>query len=274
YVIQRIDLQTGEKETWIDGSGGSMAPRLSPDGSQMAFVRRLGTRTALMLHDMRSGRERVLWDSLSHDQQEAWALFGTYPGYDWTPDGSSIVIWAQGKLWRVDVASGKPRQIPFRATIRQRITDAVRFPQKIGEETFSVRMLRWVSVSPDQRQVVYSALGKLWIKELPDGTPRRLTGDQESWELYPSWSPDGQFVVYTTWNDREQGSVRIVSPSGTNPRTVTREPGHYVEPSFSPDGSHIVYRKVGGDGLRGELFTHERGIYIVPATGGEARRVT
>src|SRR5690606_36930503 len=28
------------------------------------------------------------------------------------------------------------------------------------------------------------------------------------------------------------------------------------------------------DGLRGELYAHERGIYVIPAAGGEPRRVT
>jgi Tol biopolymer transport system component len=54
-------------------------PQISPDGNTLAFVRRVGDRSVLMLHDMESGRERPLWDGLDHDQQEAWAIFGTYP---------------------------------------------------------------------------------------------------------------------------------------------------------------------------------------------------
>src|SRR5690606_10545757 len=61
YVVQRIDRQTGEKETSIGGPGGSLAPRLSPDGSTMAFVRRRGLQSVLMLREMASGRERLLW---------------------------------------------------------------------------------------------------------------------------------------------------------------------------------------------------------------------
>ena len=78
----------------------------------MAFVRRVGTKSVLFVHDMESGRETALWDGLDHDQQEAWAIFGTYPGYAWTPDGQRIVIWAQGKIWRVDVATSRRRDDP------------------------------------------------------------------------------------------------------------------------------------------------------------------
>lgn len=274
YVVQRVDRETGERETWLRAPGGSMRPELSPDGKTMAFVRRVDTKSVLFLHDMESGEERALWDGLSQDQQEAWAVFGTYPGYDWTPDGRALVIWAQGKLWRVDARTGQAAPIPFQARVRHRITDAVRSPVQVAPDRFDVRMLRWVNVSPDGRRVVYSALGNLWVRDLPSGTPRRLTRDEGVTEMYPAWSPDGRSVVYTTWNDEQLGAVRVVSAGGGSGRVVTRAPGHYVEPQFSRDGRRVVFRRVGGDALRGDRHTRETGVYTVAATGGEATRVT
>ena len=134
-------------------------------------------------------------------------------------------------------------------------------------------MLRWVSVSPDQRRVAYTALGKLYVKDLPNGTPRRVTRGSD-FELYPSWSPDGRTLVYVTWNDSSYGSVRTVRTDGSGGRTITSAPGHYVEPQFSQDGSRIVYRRIGGDIARGMLHSRDRGVYVVPANGGEARLVT
>ena len=274
YVIQRLDRQTGEKETFLRGAGGSVRPTLSPDGKTMAFIRRVGLNSVLFLLDMENGRETPLWDGLSHDQQEAWALFGTYPSFGWTPDGSAIVVWGQGKIWRVDRETGAAETIPFRAPVQQTITQAVRFPQQVAPDSFPVKMLRWVSVAPDGRSVVYQALGKLWIRELPEGTPRRLTSEEDQWELYPSWSADGRSVVYTTWNDEELGAVRTIRRDGGGARKLTAQPGHYVEPAFSPDGERIVFRKTGGDDLRGELYTRDPGIYWIPAGGGEAAHIT
>ncbi|HUF27471.1 MAG TPA: amidohydrolase family protein [Gemmatimonadaceae bacterium] len=274
YVVQRLDRETGDRTTWLRAPGGSLRPQLSPDGNTMAFIRRVDTTTVLMLHDMESGAERVLWNGLDHDQQEVWAIFGTYPGYSWTPDGRSIVIWARGKLWRVDVASGRPSEIPFTAPVKQTITEAVRFPTAVAPDTFDVRMLRWVSVAPDQRRVVYSALGKLWVKELPNGQPRRVTNDASSFELYPAWSPDGRTLAYTTWSDESFGAVRTVGVDGRNARTLTTRPGHYVEPQWSADGRSIVFRRVSGDNLRGTLHGRETGVYTVSAAGGEMRLVT
>ncbi len=111
--------------------------------------------------------------------------------------------------------------------------------------------------------MVFQALGHLWIRDLPDGKPRRLTRAQtdDHVELYPSFSRDGRSIVYTTWDDHELGSVRVVSAAGGAGRVVTREPGHYVEPVFSPDGEQVVYRKVTGGFLRTSTWSREPGIY-------------
>ena len=274
YVVQRFDRQTGNRTTVIGGAGSALRPQLSPDGKTMAFVRRVGLESVLWTRDLESGRERIVWNGLDHDQQEAWAIYGTYPGYDWMPDGKSIVIWAGGRINSVDVASGRVSDIPFRAHIRQTITDAVRTQQAVAPDSFSVKMLRWVTVSPDQRRVVYTALGKLWVKDLPNGTPRRVTNDSRNDELFPSWSSDGRTLVYATWHDDSLGAIRTVGADGRRGRRVTTRLGHYVEPKFSAGGDQIVFRRIGGDGLRSQLYGQERGTYMVAASGGEPKLVT
>jgi imidazolonepropionase-like amidohydrolase/Tol biopolymer transport system component len=273
YAIQRLERESGERTTWISGPGGSLAPASSPDGTRMSFVRRVGVKSVLFVQDNESGKERALWDGLDHDQQEAWSIFGTYSGYDWTPDGRAIVIWAQGKLWRVDATSGAATAIPFTATVNQVITDAVRFQQAVAPDKFDVKLLRWVSVSPDQRRVVYTALGKLYVRDLPDGTPRRVTNSRAQ-ELFPSWSPDGSTIVYASWDEDSLGAIRTVSPSGQVGRTLTTKPGHYISPRYSPDGHQVVFRRVGGDPIRTVAYSRDGGVYLVPATGGEPRLVT
>jgi imidazolonepropionase-like amidohydrolase/Tol biopolymer transport system component len=273
YVVQRFDRQTGNRTTVIGGAGSALRPQLSPDGKMMAFVRRVGLKSVLWTRDLESGRERPVWDGLDHDQQEAWAIYGTYPGYDWTPDGKSIVIWAGGRINSVDVASGRVTNIPFTARIRQTITNAVRTPQRVAPDSFDVKMLRWVTVSPDQRRVAYTSLGKIWVKELPNGTPRRVTDDRDNDELFPSWSPDGRSLAYATWNDESFGAIRTVGLDGRRGRKITSKPGHYVEPKFSDNGEQVVFRRTGGDGLRSQLYGQDRGIYIVAAGGGEPKLV-
>lgn len=277
YVVQRFDRETGRRITFIGGNGSAMRPQLSPDGKTMAFVRRVGLKSVLWTRDMDSGRERAIWDGLDHDQSEAWSIYGTYPGYDWTPDGRTIVIWAGGKVNSVNVATGAVSQIPFTAKIKQTITDAVRTSRAVAPDTFDVKMLRWVSVSPDQKSVMYTALGKIWIKSLePDGQPRRLTTSGD-YELFPAWSNDGRSIVYATWNDDSLGAIRVIGVDGRGGRKITTKMGHYVEPRFSNDGRQVVYRRIGGDGLRSQLYSDDRGIFIAANTlqpGAEPKLVT
>ncbi len=138
------------------------------------------------------------------------------------------------------------------------------------------RLIRWPAVSPDGKQLVFSALNRLYVMELPTGAPRLLTGAAEFYqvltrfyrfwhgsagsagsnrrtrrtcrtcrtlpegEFMPSWSPDGRSIVYVTWTTTG-GQVKRVSSSGGAPETLTRNEGYYLDPVYSPDGSRIAF---------------------------------
>ncbi|HVR43834.1 MAG TPA: amidohydrolase family protein [Thermoanaerobaculia bacterium] len=273
YVIQRFDRETGKTERFITGPGGSIRPTPSPDGKKLAFVRRVRLDTVLHLADLETGAETPVYAGLDRDMQETWAVHGVYPAMAWTPDNRSIVFWSGGKIRRVDVASGEIGEIPFRVTGEREVFEALRFPVEVAPETFPVRMLRWVEVAPRGDQVVYSAMGHLWTRELPNGTPRRLTRQNEHFEYYPSFSRDGRSIVYVSWDDEGLGAIRVVPARGGEGRVVTRQAGHYVEPAFTPDGRRIVYRASSGGGLRSRLHSRDRGLYSISASGGEPVRI-
>lgn len=274
YVIQRLDRETGEIERYVTGPGGSIRPTPSPDGKSLAFIRRVRYQSTLFVRDLESGRETQIFGGLDRDMQETWAVHGVYPNMAWTPDSKSIVFWAQGGIHRIDVSSKQVTPIPFHVTGARRVQEAVRFPVEVAPNEFNVKMLRWVEVSPRGNQVVYQALGKLYLRDLPNGTPRRVTTQSEHDEYYPSWSRDGRSIVYTTWNDEALGTIRVVPAAGGAGRVITDKPGHYLEPSFSPDGSRIVYRTTSDGFLRSALWAGDPGIYVVPAAGGKPALVT
>ncbi len=110
YAIKRLDRETGEIETLVNTPGGAVRPQPSPDGKRLAFVKRVRDKTVLHVLDLATGKVTPVWDGLSHDQQEVWAIFGPYANFNWTPDSQAVVIWAQGKLWRVDMQTGAASQ--------------------------------------------------------------------------------------------------------------------------------------------------------------------
>jgi Tol biopolymer transport system component len=133
-----------------------------------------------------------------------------------------------------------------------------------------VHQLRWVNVSPAGDKVIYSALGHLYIRDLPNGTPRRLTKQTENFEYFPSFSRDGKSVVYTTWNDQKLGTVKVLDIASGKETLITKAPGKYVQARFSPDGKQVVFVKAKGGYLTTPWYAVETGVYIANADGKSA----
>lgn len=272
YAIKRLDRETGETETIIGGAGGASRPVPDPSGEQLAYVRRVRGETVLYVYNFDSGISRPLWDGLDHDQQEAWAIFGTYPDFAWTPDGREIVLWAGGKLWAVDAQTRAVTNIPFSADVDLTVAETVRFPVQVHADRFDARMITDAATSPDGRWLVFHAVGQLWKKRLPEGAPQPLTsGDAFAYE--PAFSPDGQWIAFTTWDDEALGAVYRVRLSGGTPEKLTTRPGYYREPRYSPDGQKIVVRREGGNNLLGVAYGTNTGIFWLPAQGGALTEV-
>ena len=273
YVIRRFDRETGELRNLITGAGGSVRPRVSPNGRYIAFVRRVRTKSVLYLYDRESGAQRPLFDRLSHDQQETWAVFGPYPNYAWTPDSQDIVFWAQGRVWRINTETRDLSQIPFEAEVEQQVTEAVRHATDPAPDRFEAKMIRGAATSPGGQWLVFEAVGHLWEKSLPSGAPERITSEASRFEQEPSFSPDGSRLAYTTWADGELTIVWTVPLAGGAPTRITTRPGYYRTPRYSPDGSKIVYQRTGGNILLGFVHGVETGLYWVDASGGTSNLI-
>jgi Tol biopolymer transport system component len=274
FAVRRLDRETGEVETIVSGPGGAIRPVISPDGGKLAFVRRNSeTLTSrLMVKDLVSGIERTVYDGLDRDKQESSGDMGNYPAYNWLPDGSGLVFWSGGGFHRAGL-DGSHRPIPVHVRAEKKIHPALQRTVAVDAEEFDVRMLRWTQLSPDGRTAVYQALGYVWVHDLARDERRRLTRQSEHWEFHPSFSPDGRYVVYTTFEDEALGSVRIAPLGRGRGQVLTVQPGHYVEPAFSPDGRRIAFRKITGGYLSSPNWSEKPGLYVVDIDGRNLRRV-
>ena len=275
FAIKRFDKEKGTIETVTGGPGGAVRPQLSNDGKTLAFIRRVHTKSVLFLRNLETGEEWPVYDKLSKDQQEAWTIFGSFTGYDWTPDDKSIVIWSHGKINKIDINKpGTAVEIPFTATVKQRIADAVRYKQNINPDTFNAHVIRHATTSPDDKWLVFNAVGYLWKKELPNGKPERITSGKD-FEFEPSFSADGKTLVFTTWNDNDGGALYKVALQGApKPVKLTTDKAIYRLPSFSADGKSVVFRKEGSSDVLGHANTAKPGIYTISSNGGPATFVT
>lgn len=267
YAIRQLDLASGKIKNLIEEQGGAARPQISPDGSQMAYIKRVRLKTALYVQNIKTGEEWPLYEDLSRDQQETWAIFGVYPNFAWTPDGKNIIFYARGKIKNINLSSLSTTDIPFQVTTNQTVQQALHFPQDVFKDEINIKIIRQLSTSPDGKTVVFNAAGFLYKKELPAGVPERLTNGTD-FEFEPSFSPDGKSVVYTTWSDEFKGAIKKADLKSGRTTTLTDEKGFYYSPSFSNKGDKIVYRKGSGNEVLGFSYGKNTGIYIMSSNGG------
>ena len=235
--LRRMDLETGDVIRVTSGipsrqyrlsGGGGLGGEISPDGRYVAFARRLpdatiewkghefGPSTALWIRDLETGAERIAMDPITQDMSEGMKVIRLLPGYAWAPDGASIVISQGGKLRRLDVASGEVATIPFTARVHRIISEQAYQAFRIDDGPVPVTFTRWQSGSPDGSKLAFTAGGRVWVMDLPDGTPRRLTSDAgKRFEYAPSWSPDSRSVAYTTVDENGTGHVMRIGADGS-----------------------------------------------------------
>ncbi|RCH56887.1 amidohydrolase [Mucilaginibacter hurinus] len=272
YGIKRLNRATGEIETVTGGAGGACRPQLSPDGKLLAFVKRVRLKTVLFLHNMDTNEEWPVYDDLSHDQQETWALFGVYPNFDWTPDGRNIIFYAKGKIRNLDIGTLNTEEVPFEVTTQQIVSESLHFTQRVYQDEFPARMIRQLTTSPDGKLVAFNAAGYIYIKELPNGKPQRITTTPD-FEYEPSFSPDGRYLVYVNWTDELKGAINKIDLTTKLVTRLTVEKGFYYSPKFSNKGDVIVYRKGEGNPETGYAYGANPGIYTLPANGGTPRLI-
>ena len=272
YVIKQYNFETGETEQITGGPGGAARPVVSKDGKLLAFVKRVRTKSVLYIHELETGKEYPIYENLSKDQSEAWAVFGVYPHFAWMPNNKDIVIWAQGKINRINIESKQIANIPFQVNTEIKLAKTHKVKRKVFQESFSSKMIKNVQTSPDETTIVFTSLGHIYKKDLPDGIPTRIT-TLTDFEAEPSFSADGKSILFVTWNDEDLGAIYKVNLDGTLLEKITEEKGIYRTPVYNRSNSQIVYRKESGNGDQGYDYTKKTGIYIANADGTDAKRV-
>ncbi len=275
WKIVRRDRKTGDEDEIIAQLESAFRPTLSPDGKQLAYVTRYETETGLRLRNLETGEDHWVKYPVTRDDQESRFTRDVFPGFAFLPGGKEIVYNQDGKIRRLDLASGTEKIIPFTAEVSQDIGPKLDFPQRVEEGPVKVRLIMDPVESPDAKKLAFSAMTHLYTMDLPGGKPQRLTGGSGH-EFQPAWSPDGKFIAYVTWSS-EGGQLWKVSVGGGTPVQLSKSLAVYSNPAWSPDGTRIV-------ALRGNAYDRENSefdggqtgnadLIWIPSNGGEANLI-
>jgi Tol biopolymer transport system component len=239
WQIVRHDLRTGAQDPLTQAQGSAFRPVLSPNGEWLVYGTRYEQSTGLRMRNLSTGEDRWLVHPVEHDEQESRFTRDLLPGYAFAPDGGSLLFARDGGIQRVEVGSGAVTEVPFRVRVVQELGPALRFPYRLGVGPVKARLIRDPAVSPDGREVAFSAFTRIHAHDLDSGE-MRVVSPQGTTAVHPAWSPDGRWIAYVSW-DPEGGHLWRTRANGRGaPERLTETPAFYTDPVFSPDGERIV----------------------------------
>ena len=197
-------------------------PRLSPDGTLVAYVVTADGRASIAVVPVTGGPEVVV---TSDPPPPPSASYGGGV-FDWTPASDAVVyVGADSLLHYQSIAGGPPRTI-------------------VGEGPVSAP-----AVSPDGTRVAYGRDGRhIAVASLdPDGPwPVRISAAPD-FVLDPAWSPDSRRVAWQEWNipamPWDDSHIVVAPADGTGqPTTVAvGGPAAVGQPRFAPDGTGLAF---------------------------------
>lgn len=289
-----VEYDGGQAERWAQGSGSGGGPvaGVAPPGG--VYERPGDFKFPPIRGD----------DSLVHGPLSVDEILDLGPAARtpfWHPGSGEVVVARAGGLWRVDPAGGQPRRMEvtlgdsgffltpqnpayspdgaWLSWISNRSgTPELWLRSESDGEAWALTDLGFEEINayswaPDGSAIAFSAsrFGSfdIWTASVPDGVIRRLTADR-LYEVYPSWTPDGD-VVYVRLDERwvDHDVIRI-GADGRGSRLIAQDTDFFDYgygrtfgfPLVRPDGGTVAFR------------SHRSGwinYWSVPADGGEPR---
>lgn len=225
--IAYVTRAAGRYTLWVadsDGEGAQSAlsspepiisPSWSPNGSQLAYVSFESRKPVVYVHEIATGRRRVVAN-----------FRGSNSAPTWSPDGRSLVATLSrdggSQLFRIDLASGEARRLTTSA----------------GIDTEPV-------FSPDGSALYFVSDrgGSPQVYRMPaQGGPAERVTFSGSYNISPTLSPDGRWLAYIS---RTGGQFRLhVMDLQSGQSTAISDTSADESPSFAPNSRLIVYATV------------------------------
>ena len=205
-AIYMQDLSTGKREVLAQFKGLNGAPSFSPDGKSMLFTASIDDNPEIYRMDLSTRQVQRLTRDNAIDTEARYA-----------PDGKSFIFTSDRggtpQIYRYSFADGSTKRVTFRGAFNARGT---------------------LSADGKKLALVHRPSGsnyKIALQDLNSGIVNVLT--PTSLDESPSFSPNGQMVVYAT-REGSRGLLSIMSTDGRFRMNLPSEVGEVREPAWAP----------------------------------------
>jgi Tol biopolymer transport system component len=186
----------------------------------------------------------------------------------WTPDGRYFVFQSQGNIWALEEkgnifgnTNGQPIQLtsgpmsfssplPSKDGKKLFVVGALARGELVRYDTRSAEFIPFlsgisadsVSFSKDGQWVAYVRFpeGTLWRSKLDGSQKIQLTYPPLT-AVMPSWSSDGQQIVFYAFSGPKPKVYTIATQGGTPREMMPADPKEEWDPTWSPDGTRIAF---------------------------------
>jgi Tol biopolymer transport system component len=229
YAIYRVAPDGSNDERLFSPPGGAFSHAVSPGGTRIAFGSSVSENDVEMFVANFDGTDLTrVTVSAGYDSDPTWS-----------PDGSQIAFISS-------------RDGNFELYVMD--PDGSNVVQLTDSETSDFHNPAW---SPDGNWIAVSGLTSQDNHDVfvihPDGSSLRKLTESQDEEGAPSWSPDGQSIVYTRGDPDLYADLYRMDSHG-NHETALTSTDEYDErsPVWSPDGTQIAFvRQIVTPGVAG-----------------------
>jgi eukaryotic-like serine/threonine-protein kinase len=207
--------RNGSREALALPPGAYENPRISPDGSRVAF-------------DMEDGQQVLIHNLAGNTARRQLTVEGKNRFPIWSPDGQLVAFQSdrEGDL----------------AIFWQRADGTAAAERLTRPERGTAHAPR--SWSRDGKQLLFAAIKEsestLWILNLPDKRAMRFDDIKSQAPLWATFSPDGRSVAYTSASDVSASAVFVQPFPPTGAKSLISSAG--TLPHWSADGKELFYQ--------------------------------